>query len=104
MPKKPSSGYNLYIAERLPILKEKNPTKAVTEFFKIIAAEWTGMKKSAKEKYNQGYEKELEAYKEKVKEFKQLGYYTPNKADIGRKSVSRRSTSKGKDTKKGKGK
>jgi hypothetical protein len=104
MPKRPRSGYTLYLAERLPILKEKNPSKVVTEFFKIIGTEWKGMKKATKEKYNLVYEKEAEAYKEKVKEFKEFGFYTPDKSDTGRKSVSRRSTSKSKDTKKGKAK
>jgi hypothetical protein len=102
MPKRPQTGYNRYTAERLPILKEKSPAKAITEFFKIIGSEWKGMKKIAKEKYNKLHENDLEAYKEKIKKFKLNGYYTPAIPDTGKKSVSKRSSSIGADSKKGK--
>jgi hypothetical protein len=103
MPKRPRSGYNLYLAERLPQLKEKHATKPVTELFKMVALEWSGMKKSQKDKYQAAYEKEVDAYKEKVKEYRINGFYTPDKSDM-RKSTSKRSVSKMRDTKKGKAK
>jgi hypothetical protein len=107
MPKRPSSGYNLYIADRIPVLKEKHPGKATTELFKAISEEWKDLKKSQKEKYNEAYLKQLDAYKEQVKEFRTNGFYTPGKADMGKRSTSKKSNSKrsvSKSTKKGKGK
>jgi hypothetical protein len=103
MPKRPKSGYNLYLAEKLPQLKEKNATKPVTELFKMVGIEWAALKKSQKDKYQAAYEKEVDAYKEKVKEYRINGFYTPDKSEM-RKSTSKRSVSKVRDTKKGKAK
>ena len=103
MPKRPRSGLNVYLADRIPVLKEKNPSKATSELFKMVVGEWRELKKSAKEKYQNIYEKEVEAYKKKVKEFRINGFYTPDKSDM-RKSTSKRSVSKSRETKKGKAK
>jgi hypothetical protein len=95
-PKKPLSGYNRYIKERVPQLKEVHPNKQNSEFFGMIADEWKNMKLKTKEKYDNLYKEELQAYKDKVNEFRKNGFYTPSKMDIKGKRSTSRSMSKDK--------
>jgi hypothetical protein len=96
IPKKPMSGYNRYVKERIPELKEKHPNKEVSELFTTVGEEWRNMKVSTKDKYEKLYLDELSEYKDQLKEYRDSGYYTPGKADLGRKSAAKRSVSKSK--------
>jgi hypothetical protein len=112
LPKKPINGYNKYLQDRLPVLKDKHPEKATNELFAVIGQEWRNSKQSVKDKYTSNYESELVEYKEKMKEYNRQGFYTPNKSDISTsksasKSVSKsvgKSKNKMESSKKGKGK
>ena len=104
MPKKPTSGFRLYISERMPDLKKESPNKSVPELFKIIAQEWTEGKKVNQHEYIKTAEKDKRRFIKQLKEFQKLGYYTQPKEEKaeendeeeekGRKSQKKRSTSK----------
>jgi hypothetical protein len=104
-PKKPLSGYNRYVKERLPLLKEQNPNKEHSEFFGMIGEEWKNLKIKNKEKYDAMYKEELQGYKDQLNEFRKNGFYTPSKMETkGKKSVSRSMSKDKASTKKSKAK
>lgn len=102
MPKKPISGFNLYVSERMPELKKAKPDKNIPELVKQIAKEWQEGKNVDQKMYNKLAEKDKKRFKKQLKEFKKFGYYTKEKGgeesdddEEEKKSRSkRRSTSK----------
>jgi len=92
-PKRPRSGYQIFLSERMPTLKEKNGDTPTSELFKKIAEEWNAMKEDKKEKYNKAAEPGREAYKSKMKEFDRLGYYVMDEAEKEAKSQKKEARS-----------
>ena len=110
-PKRPRSGYQLYLIERMPELKEKSSNDTTADIMKKIAVEWKGLKDSKKEKYNEQAVPGRELYKSKMKEFEKYGYYNLDDKEIEEKSAKKmarsqsqkeRSKSAGKSQKKSK--
>jgi predicted RNase H-like HicB family nuclease len=77
-PKRPPTGYNRYVKDRVPELREKHKDKMVSELFSIIAEEWASLKDSTKDKYNKQHKEEMTAYKDKVREWEKTGCYEPD--------------------------
>jgi len=88
-PKRAKSGYQIFLSERMPELKDKHSNLPTSEVFKKVASEWASMKEDKKEKYNQKAEPLREAYKEKMKEFERFGYYNPDAGNAKSKSAKK---------------
>jgi len=101
MPKRPISGFKLYVSERIPILKEENPKKDIPSLIVQISEEW--QVKDDKSDYNLKAKEDQERFKKQLKEFNKKGYYTKDNGekDKGekdsnekRKQIKKRTTSK----------
>ena len=120
MPKKPISGFALYVSDRMPDIKIEKPETTLSELIKQIATEWQTEENVDKNYYNKKAEKDKKRFKKQLKEFQKFGYYTKtkesnegevdeeeekNKNSQKRKSTSKASsqkTKKNKTTSKGK--
>ena len=94
VPKRAKSGYQIFLSERLPELKEKNDVPT-TELFKMVAEEWNGFGEEKKENYNKKAEPGREAYKNKMREFDRLGFYTmpeEDKVELSAKKSAKKTT------------
>ena len=101
MPKKPVSGFILYVQDRIPDLKKEKPKLQTTDLIRQIAKEWQEGKDVDQEQYMKNAEKDKKRFKKQLKEFQKLGYYTKAKEDgekdaddDGKKSNKKRSVSK----------
>ena len=79
MPKKPSSGFRLYVSERMPELKKAKPDKNTADLITQIAKEWQEGKNVDQKMYNKNAEKDKKRFKKQLKEFKKFGFYTKSK-------------------------
>ena len=80
MPKKPISGFSLYVCDRMPDLKKEKPNQSTQTLIKIIAKEWMEGKKVDQASYNKKAEKDKARFKEQLKDFQKLGYYYKSKS------------------------
>jgi hypothetical protein len=80
MPKKPVSGFSLYVCDRMPDLKKEKPNQSTQTLIKIIAKEWMEGKKVDQASYNKKAEKDKARFKEQLKDFQKLGYYYKSKS------------------------
>ena len=80
MPKKPVSGFALYVAERMPDLKKEKPDLQLNQLMKQAAKEWNDGKDVDQKEYNKNAEKDRKRFKKQLKEFQKLGYYTKDKS------------------------
>jgi hypothetical protein len=103
MPKKPQSGFNLYVQDRMPDLKKAKPNAPVTALIKQIAKEWKEEKDVDTKQYNKNAEKDKRRFKKQLKEFQKMGYYTKDKSETedetdarskSKKSQKKKSSSK----------
>ena len=100
MPKKPLSGINLYVMERLPDLRKAKPNVDVNILLKQIGQEWREGKNMDQDEYLKKAEKDKKRFKKQLKEFQKMGYYTKTKTeneeeeDRSKKSKKKRSSSK----------
>jgi hypothetical protein len=100
MPKKPVSGFALYVAERMPDLKKEKPDLQLNQLMKQAAKEWNDGKDVDQKEYNKNAEKDRKRFKKQLKEFQKLGYYTKDKSqndadeDKSKKSKKKKSSSK----------
>ena len=76
IPKKPLSGFQLFISERMPDIKKENPNTPVTELIKIIGKEWQDDKVVDQVQYNKNAEKDKKRFQKQLAEFQKNGYYT----------------------------
>ena len=74
-PKKPNSGYSIYLKEKIPKLKRAKPNTNLPNLIKEIAKSWTELKEDDKIEYNKKGEEEQKLFKKNVKMFKKRGYY-----------------------------
>ena len=110
MPRKPLTGFALYVADRVPDLKKENPNKPNNELIKMVAKEWQDGKIVNQSTYIKDAEKDKKRFKKQLLEFKKNGYYTKTKdkedgdddEDEKKSSKKKKSESKGssKNTKK----
>lgn len=75
-PKKPKSGFVLYVTDRMPDLKKDNEGKKANELIKIIAKEWKQEKGVSQEEYMKKSLIDQKRFKRQLKEFEQFGYYS----------------------------
>jgi hypothetical protein len=75
-PKRPRSVYNIYIAETTAALRLKHPKKEQAELFAMAGEMWKSTSEKDKAKFTKIYDKEVEAYDAKMKEFSENTYYT----------------------------
>jgi len=105
MPKRPQSGFNLYVQDRMPDLKKTKPNVQASVLIKQIAKEWKEGKDVDTKQYNKNAEKDKKRFQRQLKEFQKLGYYTKDKAETeeekedtkskkSKKSQKKRSSSK----------
>ena len=101
MPKKPHSGFNLFVADRMPDLKKEKPNVQTSILLKQIAKEWSDGKDVDQKLYNKNSERDKKRFKKQLKEFQKMGYYTKDKSeeeteedDRSKKSKKKRSSSK----------
>ena len=104
MPKRPQSGFNLYVQDRMPDLKKAKPNVQASVLIKQIAKEWKEGKEVDTKQYNKNAEKDKKRFQRQLKEFQKLGYYTKDKAETeeeedtkskkSKKSQKKRSSSK----------
>lgn len=66
-PKRPASGYQLFMAEQSPLLRETNPTNSPTEQMSELARRWTALDSAKKAVYTANAEKLKEKYQENIK-------------------------------------
>ena len=106
MPKKPHSGFNLFVSERMPDLKKEKPNAQNSDLLKQIAKEWSEGKDVDQKLYNKNAERDKKRFKKQLKEFQKLGYYTKEKGENdteedaqSKKSKKKRSSSKSKSKK-----
>ena len=83
MPKKPISGFLLYVRDRMPDLKEEKPDETSNDLIKQIAKEWQEGKNVDQQLYNKYSEKDKKRFKKQLKEFQKFGYYTKSEDDKG---------------------
>lgn len=76
LPKKPNTGYNLYLSERFPVLKEEKPNEANLNIINQIAEEWTKGEIFDKKDYLLKAEIDRDRFKKQLNEFEKFGYYT----------------------------
>ena len=110
MPRKPLTGFALYVADRVPDLKKETPNKSNNELIKMVAKEWQDGKIVNQSTYIKDAEKDKKRFKKQLLEFKKNGYYTKTKdkedrdddEDEKKSSKKKKSESKGssKNTKK----
>ena len=81
MPKKPHSGFNLYVAERMPDLKKEKPSWNISALLSQIAKEWKEGKDVDQKQYNKNAEKDKKRFEKQLKEFQKMGYYTKAKSE-----------------------
>ena len=106
MPKKPHSGFNLFVVDRMPDLKKEKPNAPTSVLLKQIAKEWSDGKDVDQKLYNKNAEKDKKRFKKQLKEFQKMGYYTKEKGENdtedderSKKSKKKRSSSKSKSKK-----
>ena len=107
MPKKPHSGFNLFVADRMPDLKKEKPNVQTSILLKQIAKEWSDGKDVDQKLYNKNSERDKKRFKKQLKEFQKMGYYTKDKSeeeteDDGRSKKSKKKRSSSKSSKKSK--
>jgi hypothetical protein len=80
MPKKPVSGFSLYVCDRMPDLKKEKPNQSNQALIRIIAKEWMDGKNVDQNSYNKKAEKDKARFQKQLKEFQKLGYYYKSKS------------------------
>ena len=83
MPKKPISGFSLYVRDRMPDLKKEKPDETSNDLIRQIAKEWQEENNVDPKLYNKYAEKDKKRFKKQLKEFKKFGYYTKSEEDKG---------------------
>ena len=81
MPKRPPSGFLMYVSDRMPEIKREKPKADNPTILKQVAKEWQDNKVSNKKEYNDLAEKEKKRFKKQLKEFTKFGYYTKTNED-----------------------
>ena len=111
-PKKPRSGFALYVKDRMPDIKEEKKDISNAELLKIIAKEWKEERVVDPKEYSKQSEKEQKRFKKQLKEFEKYGYYTKSRGEkltdedeeedkkSSRKSSKKKSASRSKSNKK----
>lgn len=98
IPKKPLSGFALYVSDRMPDLRKEKPKIAANELVKQIAEEWQTGKGVDQASYIKKADKDKKRFKKQLAEFHKLGYYTKTKTEDDeeeeKKSAKKKSTSK----------
>ena len=79
MPKRPISGFMLYVSDRMPDIIKEKPKLTSPELIGIIAKEWQKGKDVDQKSYNKKAEKDKIRFKKQLNEFQKLGYYTKTK-------------------------
>lgn len=79
MPKKPKSGFSLYVSDRITDLKQNNPNTPLTELIKQVAKEWVKQEVVSQADYNKQFAKDQARFKKQLKQFEKYGYYTKTK-------------------------
>ena len=100
MPKKPQSGFNLYVQDRMPDLKKAKPNAQASVLIKQIAKEWKESKDVDTKQYNKNAEKDRKRFQRQLKEFQKLGYYTKDKSETEEEEEDTRSKKSKKSQKK----
>ena len=102
MPKKPISGFALYVTDRMPDLKKEKSGVPTQSLIKKIAEEWQEGKEVDQFSYIKKAEKDKRRFKKQLKEFQKFGYYTKTKEgkedddeddNASKKSKKKKSTS-----------
>lgn len=98
MPSRPSSAFNIFIAETTKTLKAKHPKKEQAELFKIAAESWKDTSDKIKAEFQKKADKESELHEQHMKQFEDNGYYThkteASSARKGRKPSNSKSQSR----------
>jgi hypothetical protein len=68
-PKKPASGYNRYMRDRISELQDREENRPITEIFKEVAKEWKDIKPNLKGDYDRLFQEDLVEYKTQMREF-----------------------------------
>ena len=84
MPKKPVSGFILYLTERIPDIRKEKPDQSMQIYVKLIAKEWMDGKKVDQNLYNKNAERDKKRFKNQLKEFQKKGYYTKSDKPEGK--------------------
>ena len=81
MPKRPPSGFLMYVSDRMPDLRKEKPKADTSTLLKQIAKEWQENKVSNQGEYNKIAESEKKRFKKQLKEFTKFGYYIRSRED-----------------------
>ena len=100
MPKRPISGFMLYVSDRMPDIKKEKPKLTSPELIGIIAKEWQKGKDVDQKSYNKKAEKDKIRFKKQLNEFQKLGYYTKTKEEEGENAIDDDEDKKSKKSKK----
>lgn len=100
MPKKPISGFSLFVTDRMPDIKKEKPNVPVSELLKLIAKEWQSGKEVDQALYNKNADKDKKRFKKQLKEFQKNGYYTKQKDEEKEEETEKSKKSKKKSNSK----
>jgi len=78
-PKRPVSGYMLWLNDVRSQLKEDNPGLKITELSKVAGQKWRSLSSSVKAKYEEKYNESKSEYQKKLAEYKRSGGSMPSK-------------------------
>ncbi|EWM28234.1 hypothetical protein NSK_001588 [Nannochloropsis salina CCMP1776] len=70
LPKRPKSGYQLYVCEKTPTLRAEQPEAKMTELMTVLANDWKNLNEEEKEKYQKLAVKEKTLYQDKLADYK----------------------------------
>ena len=70
MPKRPLTGFQMYLREMREKMKKENPKLVMAEFMKMVSVEWTRMSQDEKKRYERLVEKDRQRYDEEFLEYK----------------------------------
>ncbi|XP_067665341.1 nucleolar transcription factor 1-like [Haliotis asinina] len=71
MPKKPKSVFSLFMTEKYKKLQKKNPNMNNSELLKTVAAQYKNLSVKKRQKYQDRFNQNMEAYKEELAKFKE---------------------------------
>ena len=78
-PKRPVVPYSVYYSANYASVQKKNPKMEASDIMKVVAEKWKKVSEKEKNKYIEAYQKEMEVYRQKVKEFEGIKLFTPDK-------------------------
>ena len=69
VPKRPLTGFQMYLREMREKMKKENPKLPMSEFMKYVSVEWTRMSQEEKKRYDRMVEKDRQRFDDEYHEY-----------------------------------